>query len=111
MVGFLLGAVAASFYLSDVLEILKLRRFRFRQVDAAVPRPSRRQEDVDEGVARELETGTFEAVDPETGSFAASTPRRASSTRWSETRISRIWTIPSPGAIVGFRSKQREAEQ
>jgi len=28
------------------------------------------QEAIDEGVARELESGTFEAVDPETGTFA-----------------------------------------
>jgi hypothetical protein len=31
---------------------------------------------VDEGVAVELETGTFPAVDPETGEFAAVDPDR-----------------------------------
>ncbi len=68
MVGFFVLAVAASIRLLTALEILKLRRFRFRQVDAATPgEPS--QEIVDEGVARELETGTFEAVDPETGTL------------------------------------------
>jgi UDP-GlcNAc:undecaprenyl-phosphate GlcNAc-1-phosphate transferase len=73
-------ALAASVYLVVTLEILKLRRFRLRQVGArtAVPPP---EEAIDEGVARELETGSFatvnpqtgemEAVDPETGEFEA----------------------------------------
>jgi UDP-GlcNAc:undecaprenyl-phosphate GlcNAc-1-phosphate transferase len=73
-------AAAASVYLVITLEILKLRRFRWRQVGAraAVPPP---EEAIDEGVARELETGSFatvnpqtgemEAVDPETGEFEA----------------------------------------
>jgi UDP-GlcNAc:undecaprenyl-phosphate GlcNAc-1-phosphate transferase len=66
MVAFLLLAVWASIRLLVALEILKLRRFRFRQVDAAMPgEPA--QEVVDEGVARELESGEFETVDPATG--------------------------------------------
>jgi UDP-GlcNAc:undecaprenyl-phosphate GlcNAc-1-phosphate transferase len=85
MVGFFVLAIAASIRLLIDLEILKLRRFRFRQVDAATKgEPS--QEAVDEGVARELQTGTFEAVvedtgeiaaiDPETGEFEAIDPDR-----------------------------------
>lgn len=67
---FLLAALAASVYLVDVLEILKLRRFRQRQVlglrrARGAPEPAK--EVVDRGVARELETGTFPAIDPETG--------------------------------------------
>jgi UDP-GlcNAc:undecaprenyl-phosphate GlcNAc-1-phosphate transferase len=69
-----LAALAASIYLVVVLEILKLRRERLRQVfglrhEAGRPAPSR--EEVDHAVARELETGSFPAVDPETGEFEA----------------------------------------
>ncbi len=68
MIAILGAGVAASFYVIYVLEILKLRRFRFRQVAASVPgEPA--MEEVDREVARELETGTFRAVDPETGDF------------------------------------------
>ena len=65
-----LVAVAASVYLVVVLEILKLRRFRLRQLS----RTGAAGAEVDEGVARELETGSFQAVDPETGEFAALDP-------------------------------------
>jgi UDP-GlcNAc:undecaprenyl-phosphate/decaprenyl-phosphate GlcNAc-1-phosphate transferase len=62
---FALAAVAASVYLVVVLEILKLRSERtrgvFRMARALPP------EAVDEGVARELETGTFAVVDPSSG--------------------------------------------
>ncbi|MGZ5326431.1 MAG: glycosyltransferase family 4 protein, partial [Solirubrobacterales bacterium] len=53
-------AAAASAYVVVVLEILKLRRIRSRESDAAPGRPS--SEQVDEGVAAELETGSFPAV-------------------------------------------------
>jgi UDP-GlcNAc:undecaprenyl-phosphate GlcNAc-1-phosphate transferase len=67
-------ALAASIYLIRVLEILKLRRVRLRQLigirrEAGKPVPA--EAEVDAGVARELETGTFPAVDPETGEFEA----------------------------------------
>jgi UDP-GlcNAc:undecaprenyl-phosphate GlcNAc-1-phosphate transferase len=58
-----IAAAGASVYLVVVLEILKLRQFRSRQL-AGAARP-----DIDEGVARELETGSFEAVNPATGEF------------------------------------------
>ena len=61
-------AVAASVYLVVVLEILKLRGVRSRQLATLAPG------EVDEGVARELETGTFEALDPETGEFRSMDP-------------------------------------
>jgi UDP-GlcNAc:undecaprenyl-phosphate/decaprenyl-phosphate GlcNAc-1-phosphate transferase len=73
MIGFLLLAAAASVRLLVALEILKLRRFRFRQVDAATvghPMP----EEIDAGVAHELQTGSFAAIDPETGEFEAIDP-------------------------------------
>ncbi len=67
-----LVALAASVYLVVVLEILKLRRFRVRNLGAAgVVLP---EDEVDAGVARELETGTFEAVDPGTGELTAIDP-------------------------------------
>jgi UDP-GlcNAc:undecaprenyl-phosphate GlcNAc-1-phosphate transferase len=77
----LLG-IAASVYLVEVLEILKLRRVRLRQVvglrrEARAPVPA--QEEVDAAVARELETGTFPAIDPETGEFEAVEPGGAGS--------------------------------
>ncbi len=64
------AALAASVYLVVVLEILKLRRFRFGQLrglrrTAGQPPPG--QAEVDVGVAYELETGSFAAVDPDTG--------------------------------------------
>lgn len=72
-------ALAASVYLVNVLEILKLRRTRLRQLvgvrrDAGRPVPE--VEEVDRAVARELETGTFPAIDPETGEFEAIEPRK-----------------------------------
>ncbi len=68
-----LAAVAASVYLLIALEVLKLRAFRLRElVSRGVPVAG--PEDVDRGVARELETGSFPAVDPETGEFEALAP-------------------------------------
>jgi UDP-GlcNAc:undecaprenyl-phosphate/decaprenyl-phosphate GlcNAc-1-phosphate transferase len=69
----LVAAVAASVYLLIALEILKLRRFRRRQLDRA-PGAKLSDDEVDRGVARELETGSFDAVDPDTGEFAAVDP-------------------------------------
>jgi UDP-GlcNAc:undecaprenyl-phosphate GlcNAc-1-phosphate transferase len=67
------AALAASAYLVITLEILKMRRVRFRELfgDRGNAAP---QAVVDEGVARELETGSFPAVDPETGEFEAIEP-------------------------------------
>lgn len=64
------AAVAASVYLLLALEILKLRMSRFREL-VGLGVPVSTPEEVDAGVATELETGTFPAVDPETGEFAA----------------------------------------
>jgi UDP-GlcNAc:undecaprenyl-phosphate GlcNAc-1-phosphate transferase len=64
--------IAASFYVIYVLEILKLRRFRQRQVaatGAVAP-----EEAIDREVERELETGSFREPDPETGEFAEIEP-------------------------------------
>jgi UDP-GlcNAc:undecaprenyl-phosphate GlcNAc-1-phosphate transferase len=79
--------IAASIYVVLVLEILKLRRLRMRQVlvpasDSGSP-PITPPEgealapveaEVDAGVARELDTGTFAAVNPETGEMSAVDP-------------------------------------
>ncbi|MGH2986089.1 MAG: glycosyltransferase family 4 protein [Solirubrobacterales bacterium] len=73
MIGCLLVVVAASFYLVITLEILKLRRKRSRDLADARGIPVAAAE-VDEGVARELETGSFSAVDPETGEWAEIDP-------------------------------------
>jgi UDP-GlcNAc:undecaprenyl-phosphate GlcNAc-1-phosphate transferase len=67
-------ALAASVYLVEVLEILKLRQTRLRQLvtlrrQAGAPEPE--PEEVERAVEEELETGTFPAVDPETGEFEA----------------------------------------
>ncbi len=70
----LAGALAASVYVIHVLEILKLRRFRLRQI-VGVRGPSAADEaEVDAGVAHELDTGTFAAVDPATGEMTPIDP-------------------------------------
>ena len=60
------AVIATSFYLVVTLEILKLRRSRAS--------PSLTPAVVDEGVKRELETGSFEIVNPETGEYQAPDP-------------------------------------
>jgi UDP-GlcNAc:undecaprenyl-phosphate/decaprenyl-phosphate GlcNAc-1-phosphate transferase len=62
----LLLALAASVYVIETIEILKLRRFRLRQrVGVGVPEaPSPVEAAVDEEVKEELETGEFPAVSP-----------------------------------------------
>ena len=58
------------------LEILKLRTTRFRELfgsRGAAPAEA----EVDAGVARELETGSFAAVDPETGELEVLDPPEA----------------------------------
>jgi UDP-GlcNAc:undecaprenyl-phosphate/decaprenyl-phosphate GlcNAc-1-phosphate transferase len=62
--------LGASFYLVVTLEILKLRRSRAVTPGVVGLTP----EVVDEGVKRELETGSFEVVNPETGEFQALDP-------------------------------------
>jgi UDP-GlcNAc:undecaprenyl-phosphate GlcNAc-1-phosphate transferase len=76
MAAFLLGALAASIYVIDVLEILKLRRVRWRQLVGlrGPEQPPPDQAEVDAGVEHELETGEFAAVDPDTGEAAAVDP-------------------------------------
>ena len=72
MIAILVLGVAASFYVIYVLEILKLRRFRQRQVASRMPElPA---DVVDREVEHELETGTFRAVDPGTGDFEGIEP-------------------------------------
>jgi UDP-GlcNAc:undecaprenyl-phosphate GlcNAc-1-phosphate transferase len=65
-------ALAASVYLVEVLEILKLRRVRLSQVTGVrreATRPLPATAEVDRAVAAELETGSFPAIDPDTGEF------------------------------------------
>lgn len=67
-------ALAASVYLVEVLEILKLRQTRLRQLVTLrrqVGAPEPEPQEVERAVEEELETGTFPAVDPETGEFEA----------------------------------------
>jgi UDP-GlcNAc:undecaprenyl-phosphate/decaprenyl-phosphate GlcNAc-1-phosphate transferase len=77
LIGYGVVSLAASVYLVYVLEILKLRRVRLAQLRLLrreAGRPTPPLEQVDAGVARELETGSFPAVDPETGEFEAVGP-------------------------------------
>jgi UDP-GlcNAc:undecaprenyl-phosphate GlcNAc-1-phosphate transferase len=70
-------ALAASVYLVEVLEILKLRRVRLRQVAGLrreATRPAPAGADIDRAVAAELETGSFPAIDPDTGEMPAIDP-------------------------------------
>lgn len=74
MAACLLAAIAASIYLVEVLEILKLRQTRLRQLVSLrrqVGKPEPALEEVNVAVEQELETGSFPAVDPETGEFEA----------------------------------------
>ena len=61
LLSFGLVALAASVYLVYVLEILKFRRFRERQLrkQAAMS-----DEEIEEEIVREVETGEFQAVEP-----------------------------------------------
>jgi UDP-GlcNAc:undecaprenyl-phosphate GlcNAc-1-phosphate transferase len=63
--GFGLVALAASMYLVVVLEILKFRRFREREIQRQVETgemPALTAEQISQEVDREVETGEFEAV-------------------------------------------------
>jgi UDP-GlcNAc:undecaprenyl-phosphate/decaprenyl-phosphate GlcNAc-1-phosphate transferase len=75
IVAFGLVALAASLYLVLVLEILKFRHFREREIRRQVETgemPALSQEQIDHEIEREVETGEFEAVPPpETGEFEA----------------------------------------
>jgi UDP-GlcNAc:undecaprenyl-phosphate GlcNAc-1-phosphate transferase len=68
MLAFGVAALAASVYLVVVLEILKLRGIRARQL-IGVRGEAPSDAELDAGVAHELETGSFEIVNPETGEF------------------------------------------
>jgi len=74
MIACFVVVIAASFYLVYTLEILKLRSDRWRRLAGARGGEALTQEQVDEGVARELETGSFEVVNPETGEYRALDP-------------------------------------
>jgi UDP-GlcNAc:undecaprenyl-phosphate GlcNAc-1-phosphate transferase len=55
-------ALAASVYLVYVLEILKFKRLRAWQLRRVAPATA--EHEIDATVARELETGEFQAVEP-----------------------------------------------
>jgi UDP-GlcNAc:undecaprenyl-phosphate GlcNAc-1-phosphate transferase len=61
MAALTLLALAASIYLVYVLEILKFRRLEALRM--RIVRPSMTEEQVDEQVERQLETGEFQAVE------------------------------------------------
>jgi UDP-GlcNAc:undecaprenyl-phosphate GlcNAc-1-phosphate transferase len=68
MIALGLAAIAASFYLVYVLEIVKFKSFRVRELRRAAPGTS--EHEIVEQVEREVETGEFEAVGrPDTGEF------------------------------------------
>jgi UDP-GlcNAc:undecaprenyl-phosphate/decaprenyl-phosphate GlcNAc-1-phosphate transferase len=65
MIGFGLIAVAASVYLVVVLEILKFRRFRERELRRQVETgeiPALSDSQIEHEIEREVETGEFEAL-------------------------------------------------
>jgi UDP-GlcNAc:undecaprenyl-phosphate GlcNAc-1-phosphate transferase len=72
---FALVAAAASVYLVIVLEILKFKRFRERELRRQVETgeiPALSEREIETEISREVETGEFEAVRrPETGEFEA----------------------------------------
>jgi len=60
MAAFGMIAVAASVYLVLVLEILKFRRWRERQLR----RQALSEDEIETEIAREVETGEFDALQP-----------------------------------------------
>jgi UDP-GlcNAc:undecaprenyl-phosphate GlcNAc-1-phosphate transferase len=72
----IVAALAASIYVIYVLEILKLRHLRlWQRLGPRAPQaPAPVEAEVDEGVKRELETGTYAAVNRETGEMSAVDP-------------------------------------
>jgi UDP-GlcNAc:undecaprenyl-phosphate GlcNAc-1-phosphate transferase len=74
MAACLIAAIAASIYLVEVLEILKLRQTRLRQLVSLrrqVGKPEPELQEINVAVEQELETGSFPTIDPETGEFDA----------------------------------------
>ncbi len=73
IVAFALIAIAASVYLVVVLEILKFKRFRERELRRQVETgeiAALSEAEIDSEIEREMETGEFQAVrPPETGEF------------------------------------------
>jgi UDP-GlcNAc:undecaprenyl-phosphate/decaprenyl-phosphate GlcNAc-1-phosphate transferase len=69
MIGLGVAAMAASVYLVYVLEILKFKNFRVRELRRVEPGTS--EHELERKVEREVDTGEFEAVGrkPETGEF------------------------------------------
>jgi UDP-GlcNAc:undecaprenyl-phosphate/decaprenyl-phosphate GlcNAc-1-phosphate transferase len=70
IVGFALIAVAASVYLVLVLEILKFKRFRERELRRQVETgeiAALSSDEIDRSIEREVETGEFQAVRPDDG--------------------------------------------
>ena len=68
IVAFGLAALAASVYLVLVLEILKFRRFRERELRRRVETgeiPALSEAEIEHEIEREVETGEFETVDPQ----------------------------------------------
>jgi UDP-GlcNAc:undecaprenyl-phosphate/decaprenyl-phosphate GlcNAc-1-phosphate transferase len=68
IVGFAALALAASLYLVVVLEIVKFRRFRERQIQRQVETgemPALTEAEIEREIEREVETGEFEAVPPD----------------------------------------------
>jgi len=68
IIAFGLVALAASVYLVLVLEILKFRRFRERQLRKQAPpdgKPALSESEIEAEINREVETGEFEIVRPE----------------------------------------------
>ena len=61
ILAFFAVAIAASVYLVYTLEIFKFRRFRERQLRGS----AMSEDEIDEEIEREIETGEFEALEPE----------------------------------------------
>jgi UDP-GlcNAc:undecaprenyl-phosphate GlcNAc-1-phosphate transferase len=79
IVAFALVAVAASVYLVIVLEILKFRRFRERELRRQVETgeiPALSAAEIDSEIEREVETGEFQAVRPPGTDEFEAVPRR-----------------------------------
>jgi UDP-GlcNAc:undecaprenyl-phosphate GlcNAc-1-phosphate transferase len=101
MIGLAVVAIAASIYLVYVLEILKFRSFRARELRQADPDTS--EHEIDQRVARELETGEFERVEAELPAAEPPEPRRPAADGTPPTADRAKTAAPAESPTAGHR--------
>ena len=98
IVGFALIAVAASVYLVLVLEILKFKRFRERELRRQVETgeiSALSADEIDRTIEREVETGEFQAVRPTDGAAPPAGGSHPRDRRVRGRRPARLGAVPA----------------